>query len=221
MRKQIFLIPLLLPLFSYSQVNIINRSLIDSNLNIVYIGVDNEIELTGLKSFDNLSFSTTNGRLIELAQNRYILNFFEKGECILSLKKKEKLIAQKTFKAAVIPDPHPRFSSQYDSISKKGGYTYYISYNNLIKDPVFRVEAPNCYFRQPWKILSYRITLEDTLSSNGSTTELVVPGAELNEEQIQIIKKYGGNTFMVIDQIRVEGPDSRKRQLIPQIFMIN
>src|SRR5688572_10071434 len=125
MRKLTFLIPLLSPFFSFSQVNIINRSLTDSTLNIAYVGVENEIELIGLKSLSNLNFSTTNGRLTELGQNKYVLKLSEKGEFTLSLKNKEKLIAQKTFKADVIPDPYPRFSSQYDST--KTPLTYYIS----------------------------------------------------------------------------------------------
>jgi len=218
MRKRIFLFLLLLPLFSYSQVNIINRSLTDSTLNIAYVGVDNEIELTGLKSLSNLNFSTTNGRLTELGQNKYVLKLFEKSEFTLSLKDKAKVIAQKTFKADVIPDPYPRFSSQYDST--KTPLTYYISFNNLIEDPVLRIEAPKFYFKNQWKIVSYRITLDGGAFNGTLITEFTVEGPEPTKEQVQKIRDHGSNTFMTVEDIRVIDPEGWTRRLVPIIINI-
>src|ERR1700752_1992453 len=88
----------LLPLVSFSQVNIINRSLTDSSLTIAYIGVDNAIELTGLKNnHGTLSFSTTNGIITNVGGNRYILRPLRQGECVITFTEKNRILAKKIF----------------------------------------------------------------------------------------------------------------------------
>jgi hypothetical protein len=219
MYKLIFLLTSISPLVSLSQVNIVNRSLTDSSMKIAYIDVRNILELKGHKSASNLSFSTTNGTLMNLSENQYVLRPSKEGECVVSFFDKEKKIVSKIFRVESIPDPVRTFGSRYDSVDKDG-YTYFITYNNLINDPVLRVETPNCYFKQPYKIVSYRITL-DSLSGNGIITEFTVTGPEPTKEQIQIIKNYGANTFMTVEDIRSTVPDGRVRRLTPMIFNIN
>ena len=208
----------LFPILLNAQLNIINRSLTDSSLNIAYIDVRNILELTGHKSSNNLSFSTTNGTLMNLSQNQYVLRPLKKGECVVSFNNNGKTIVSKTFRVESFSDPVKTFGSQYDSIGKDG-YTYFITYDNLINDPVLRIKIPNCYFKDPCKIVSYRITL-DSVSGTGTITEFVVSGPEPTKEQIQIIKNYGANTFMTVEDIRATGPDGRVRKLIPMIFNI-
>jgi hypothetical protein len=218
MYKLIFLLTLISPLVSLSQVNIINRSLTDSSLKIAYIDVRNILELTGRKSPNALSFSTTNGTLMSLSENQYVLRPSKEGECVVSFFDKGKKIASKIFRVESFSDPVRTFGGRYDSVDKDG-YTYFITYINLINDPVFRIKIPNCYFKDPWKIVSYRITL-DSLSGNQTMTEFVVTGQEPTKEQIQIIKNYGANTFMTVEDIRATSPDGRVRRLIPLIINI-
>jgi len=203
---------------SFAQVNIINRSLTDSSLNIAYIDVRNILELTGHKSPNNLSFSTTNGTLMDLGQNQFVLRPSKEGECIVSFQDNGKKIASKIFRVESFSDPVRTFGRQYDSVVKDG-YTYFIAYENLIADPVLRIEIPNCYFKDPWKVVSYRMTL-DSLSGGETITEFTVSGSQPTKEQIQIIKNYGPKTFMYMDDIRVIGPDGRTRRLTPMIFNI-
>lgn len=219
MYKLIFLLTSISPLVSSSQVNIINRSLTDSSMKIAYIDVRNIVELKGHKSANNLSFSTTNGTLMNLSENQYVLRPSKEGECVVSFFDKEKIIASKRFRVESFSDPVRTFGSRYDSVTKDG-YTYFIRCGNLINDPVFRIKIPDCYFKDPWKIVSYRITL-DSLSGGETITEFTVTGPEPTKEQIQIIKNYGANTFMTVEDIRATGPDGRVRKLTPMIFNIN
>ena len=219
MHKLIFLLLSMSPLVALSQVNIINRSLTDSSQNIAYVDVRNIIEMKGYKRSNTLSFSTTNGTLMDLGQNQYGLRPSKEGDCVVSFFDKGKKIASKIFRVELFPDPVRIFGSRYDSVSKDG-YTYFITYDNLIADPVFRINIPNCYFKDPWKIVSYRITL-DSLPGGETITEFTVTGPEPTQNQIQIIKNYGHTTFMTIEDIRATGPDGRVRKLTPMIFNIN
>ena len=218
MYELIFLLTSIFPLVSLSQVNIINRSLTDSSMKIAYIDVRNVLELTGHKNSNTLSFSTTNGTLMSFSENQYVLRPSEEGECVVSFFDKGKKIASKIFRVESFSDPVRTFGGQYDSIAKDG-YTYFITYDNLIDDPVFRINIPNCYYKDPLKIVSYRITL-DSLSNGETITEFTVTGQEPAKEQIQIIKNYGANTFMTLEDIKATGPDGRVRLLTPMIFII-
>ncbi len=88
----------LFPFFLNAQVNIINLSLIDTSLNIAYIGVENTIELTGLKNnHGTVSFYTTNGTMTNVGGNRYVLRPLKPGECVISFTEKNKILAKKVF----------------------------------------------------------------------------------------------------------------------------
>jgi hypothetical protein len=60
------------------------------------------------------------------------------------------------------------------------------------------------------KIVSYRITL-DSLSNGETITEFTVTGQEPAKEQIQIIKNYGANTFMTLEDIRSIWPRGKNK----------
>ena len=218
MRGLFQLMVFLLPFLSFSQTNIVNRSLTDSSINIAYIGVGNTIELIGYKNQGKISFSTTNGTLTDIGQNRYVLYPFQEGECTIIVKEKDKLIAKKIFKAEHISVPFLKIGSRYDSISKDG-YTYFIKHDNLISDPVLRIEVSNCYFKESWKILSYRVILEG--SGFDTTTEINVSGPESTTRLVQKMRDFGSIKFIVIEKIWVLDPDGKGRFLVPLIVVVN
>src|SRR5215203_4421594 len=99
LRTTLLLFLSFLTVFTFSQVNIINRSLTDSSLNIAYIGVENAIELLGFKnSTTNLGFTTTNGSMSGVGQGRYILRPEKAGECIISFQSKGQKIVSEVFR---------------------------------------------------------------------------------------------------------------------------
>jgi hypothetical protein len=217
MRNLITSLLFLLPNFIFSQVNIVNLSLIDSSLNIAYLGIENSIELIGYKGSNKLSYTTTNGTLTDQGQNRYVLRPAKEGECVISFNYNGKKIVSKIFKVESFPDPVMRFGGKYDSTAKDG-FTRYVTYGNLISDPVLRIEMPNCYFKEPWKISSYRITLEGR--GYDGAVEIIVSSSNPTSEQIQQIRNYRNLEFLTIDDIRVNGPDGRSRKLVSMIINV-
>jgi hypothetical protein len=211
---------LLFPIFLNAQVTIVNRSLTDSTLPIAYVGVDNAIELMGYKSKDKLSFSTTNGVLTDLGQNRYVLRELKEGECILTFKEKEKLIVQKAFKVEIIPEPKPRFSNVNDTIVK--GQTTYLKINLLkfLSDPTLRIYAPMCFLKNKGEIQSFRITYDG--AGFDDEDEILVTGSRLSDKQVELIRKrFRNNTYMSVDEIRCLFPDGRTRKLTPLFYIVS
>ena len=211
---------LLLPLFSLSQVNIVNHSLADSSLNIVYTAIDNKIELMGIKTKNNsLSYSVTNGIVTNFDQNKCMLRVLQGEECTLSFFNKGKLVTKKSFKVLSIADPIARFSNYNDSIIK-GNTTYLtISLSKLNNDPVLRVIIPDYFLRIKAEIVSYRITIDGP--GFDDEDEILVVGSKLTDDQVKLITRRTRNgNFMAVDNIRCHFPDGRTRLLIPLLYYV-
>lgn len=221
MHRLASLLFLLLPLACFSQVNIINRNLTDSSLNVAYIGVDNEIELRGVKNNSGtILFSTTNGTITTVGQNRYTLRPLNPGECTLTFSEKGKFIAQKNFNIDFVPSPIARFSNWNDSIQIESTKYLAISLTRLISDPTLRVYAPRCFLKDKGQILSYRITC-DGLGFEDQD-EIFVTGSRLTDEQVKkITKRFSKRNYMYVDEIRCLLPGGRILKLAPLSYLVS
>ena len=209
----------LFPLSIFAQVNIINRSLSDSSLAFAYIGMDNEIEITGLKTNIAITASASNGTIIGQGQNRFLLRPERQGKCVLTFLQKEKKIAEKKFITHYVPDPMARFSNVNDSIQKTGRAYLTINLNRLINDPTLRIYAPKCLLKNKGQILSYRITYDG--AGFEDQEEILVTGSRLSEDQVKLIsKRFRNDTYMFVDKIRCVFPDGRIRKLAPLFYIV-
>jgi hypothetical protein len=137
MRKLAFLLFTLQPFVCFSQINIINRSLIDSSLNIAYLGVENAIELVGSKnSTTKLSFTTTNGTMSDVGQGRYILRPEKAGECIIRFQSKGQKIVSKVF----------RIDTTFNLITRLAGVRdSFATVQEIISNPFLIIESPKSF----------------------------------------------------------------------------
>jgi len=216
------LIPILFILISSissAQVNIINRSLSDSSLSFAYIQVDNEIEITGLKTNNGITGTVSNGIVTGRGQNRFLLKPERPGECVLTFLQKGKKIAEEKFIIDYLPDPKPRFSNINDSIQKTDGKHLTINLNQLINDPELRIYAPKCFLKDKGQILSYRITYDG--AGFDDEGEILVTGSRLSEDQVKFIsKQFRNETYMYVDEIRCVFHDGMIRRLVPVIYIV-
>jgi len=220
MLKILHTLLLLIPLSAFAQLNIINRSLTDSSLNIAYIGVENAIELTERKNnHRTISFSATNGTITNVGENRYVLRPLKPGECVITFTEKNKVLAKKAFFIDNVPEPGPRFSNVNDSIQKGDTKYLKISLSRLVNDPVLRIYAPKCFLKEKGQILSYRITYDGPGFEDQD--EILVTGSRLSEDQVKLIsKRFRNDTYMFVDEIRCVFPDGRIYRLVPLFYIV-
>jgi hypothetical protein len=219
MPRLISILFFLFPFICFSQVNIINRSLTDSSLNIAYLGIDNVIELTGYKDSGKLNFSATNGSIRNLGQNRYLLNPDKPGECIVSFQKKDQKIISKIFKVDSLPKPAARFNKSYDSTSQYPGINaIYMKFNDFLSSPSLLVYYPNSFYNHDCKVTKFHITF-DSLNPN-LITEFIINDNKLSEKHIEAFKKYKNGCYVAVDMIEISCAGSSSKKIDPPIFQI-
>jgi hypothetical protein len=208
MCKPIFL--LLLPFFSFSQVNIVNRSLTDSSLNIVYIDVRNIIELTGNKSLNNLGFSTTNGTLIHLEQGRYLLRPSREGECVLTIQSNGRKIASKAFRSDSLKgELKIRLAGITDTVA---------TINQILANPFLISEIPGSYYKSPVYITSFTATF---IGVNFDSVRTEAIEHLLTKEQLSIVKQLRHGDKILFQDMYFFWPDSRRRKYPPFVITID
>jgi hypothetical protein len=196
---------LLFPLFSKAQVNIINRSLTDSSLGFAYIGVENAIELVGLKKNSvKLSFTTTNGTMSDIGQGRYLLRPEKVGECIISFQNKGQKIAIKTFSVDTLNQLLVRLAGVKDSFA---------TVQQIITNPLLIIEAPNSFYKARCIVRSFVLSMDPPGFEDLNPYE--ISGYIIPPNVIKRIKELRKDDWMWFDQIIVLCADCRARKYPP------
>ena len=205
MIRTFYILFLLIPSSIFSQVNIINRSLTDSSLNIVYIGIENAIELVGSKnSISKLSFTTTNGTLSDVGQGHYILRPEKAGECIISFQSKGQKIVSKVFRIDTIFNLTARLAGVRDSFA---------TVQEIISNPFLIIESPKSFYKVRCIVRSFVLSMDAPGFEDSNPYEIV--GYAIPSYVIKRIKELRKGDEMWFDQIIMNCADCRTRKLPP------
>lgn len=89
-----------------AQINIINQSLTDSSVNVLYIGIENRIKITGCNAPYTLAISGAGGRIAKKEKNEYTIYVVTPTKlCELILLSGTKHIFRKSYEARKGGDP--------------------------------------------------------------------------------------------------------------------
>ena len=205
MKRAFYIFILFAPTSIFAQVNIINRSLTDSSLNIAYIGVENAIELVGLKNNSvKLSFTTTNGTMSAIGRTRYILRPEKQGECIISFLSNGKNIVIKTYKIDTLTELNARLAGVRDSFA---------TIQEIITNPFLIVEAPKSFYKARCIVRSFSLSMDD--ANFEDTNPFEISGYIILDYIIKRIKGLRKGDWMWFDQIIVLCADCRARKYPP------
>jgi hypothetical protein len=212
MLRTTFILFLLFSAFiTFSQVNIINRSLTDSSLSVAYIGVENAIDLVGLKNNSvKLSFTTTNGTMSDIGQGRYILRPEKAGECIISFRRNGKNVATKTFKIDTLYELKVRIAGVRDSIA---------TIQEITTNPFLIIEAPKSFYKVRCIVRSFVLSMDEPSFEDSNPYEIV--GNVIPSHVIKRIKELRKGDWMWFDQIIMNCADCRTRKLPPFKIIIH
>lgn len=203
MRPIIICVLLTAAIKTSAQINIICPRLTDSTLNFFYIGVDNPVEIVGIKMSTNNKISIAGGRasIISVGGNRYsVRTGMVSDSCLINIYEGRKEIFRKQFKSRMIPDPLATLAGLRDTA---------VSKNLVLLNPLLSIIFPGCYFRHNMQVTSFNATFinrSDSLLTN--TT-----GYFLSQKQIKMIKEAEAGSKILFETIRATGPDERSRKL--------
>ena len=180
-------------LSSTAQVGILNRSLIDSTLNFLYIGVENRIEISNAPN-KQVRFEITNGSITTTGPGTAIAKLFSDDSSTILCYLGDSLLARKTFAVDKIPCPHGRFGNIK---------TYNATPEEIVANAYVVIALFNCYYKHSLKPVGFRFRIENKEGTYKYSKYML--GGKLNEEQISLIKQCVAGTALILDEVRTDG----------------
>ncbi len=180
-------------------------------MNVLFIGVDNPITVSGSGSADQLIVTASGGGAVLSGSgaNRTVRVSNENEDCIISVKTPDGKVTPIKFRVRSIPDPTP-----YVGQVKSGD----MSASAFKSQAGVRAIVDNFFYETQFNVTSFRITGDGDGFDEG-VEESNNTGAAWNEAR-KIINKCKPGSYITIEDIRAVGPDGRTRKLTPMIFTL-
>lgn len=210
MIKLIVFLSCLIPLTLFAQVDIRNISLSKSDLNLLYVGVDNEIKVRGIEFDSSYILTSSSGKVAKGYNNEILVRVDRKGIDTLRIHFDNKLIFLKVFEKRNIFDPIAHLGSIIDTVT---------TVDEILENPILFAKIPDCYYEIRCKVNSYIPMFIKNPSDTIKTFKRVIDN-ELNKEAIEIIKKLKPGDKIVFNEIIVQCHSSVNRVLSPLTFTI-
>jgi gliding motility-associated protein GldM len=181
-------------------------------MNVLFIGVDNPITVSGSGTADQLKVhaSGPGGAVISgSGAKRTVRVSAETDECIINVTTPDGKVTPVRFRVRSIPDPSPRVG-QYESGDMPASvFKAQAGVNAIVK---------NFFYETQFNVTGFRMTcdgpgFEDAIGDEVNT------GAAWKETS-RLVQKCRVGTFVTIENIRAVGPDGRTRKLNPLIFQL-
>jgi gliding motility-associated protein GldM len=180
------------------------------NMNVLFIGVDNPVTISGSGSVDQIKASIRGGGgvLTGGGAKRFVRVSQETDDCVISVTTPDGKVTNVPFRVRSIPDPSPMIgtfkSGQIPAAQFRG-------------QQGVRAIVENFYYKTQFNVVSFRMTgdgngFEDIMEVNNT-------GAAWNEAQT-IVNKARAGSFITIEDIYAVGPDGRRRKLTPLILYL-
>ena len=178
-------------------------------MNVLFIGVDNPVTISGSGSVDQIqaSISGGGGVLSGSGAHRTARVNQETDECIITVRTPDGKTTPVRFRVRSIPDPTPQVGN-----SESGD----VPFNAFRVQPGVRAFVKNFFYETQFNVTSFRIT-GDGAGFDEGIDEANNTGAVWNEAK-RIINKCRPGSFIYIDNIYAMGPDGRRRKLTPLIY---
>ena len=178
-------------------------------MNVLFIGVDNPVTVSGSGSAEQLKVSMSMGELRGEKGHYTARVNQETDNCIISVTTPDGKVTPMKFRVRSIPDPSPMIGN------KKSGD---ISAAEFKSQAGVRALLENFFYETQFNVTSFRIT-GDAAGFDDGIEDANNTGATWNEAR-KIISKCRPGSFITIEDIRAIGPDNRTRKLTPLIFSL-
>jgi hypothetical protein len=181
------------------QVKIENYSLQKSDTNILYIGIENKIHISGLNSFSNTKI-LLNGRYYSADKSGiFYVHSSSIGTSLIQVLLNSKVIASKTFHSKRINEPIVLLGNFRDTSLSKSEIK---NYN------ILRVLIPDCLLDVKLPVINYQIMLISKNRDLNISNKII--GSKIPAPLITLIEKLEKGDKIIFDDIRVGGPDDTR-----------
>ncbi len=178
-------------------------------MNVLFIGVDNPVTISGSGSVDQLVVSITGGGgVLTGVGGKYIARVTQESDnCIISIKTPDGKTTPIRFRVRSIPDPTPMVGANESGEIQASVFKSQAGIRAMVK---------NFFYETQFNVVSYRIT-GDGAGFNNGIEEASNTGAAWLEAR-KIINQCRSGSYITVEDIYAVGPDGRRRKLTPLIF---
>jgi gliding motility-associated protein GldM len=178
-------------------------------MNVLFIGVDNPVTISGSGSVDQIQASISGGGGVMSGggAKRTVRVTQETDECVITIRTPDGKATPVRFRVRSIPDPTPMIG-QNESGDIPAAY--------FKSQAGVRAFVKNFFYETQFSVTSFRITADGAGFEEG-ILEANNTGAVWSEART-IVNKCKPNSYIYIDNIYAVGPDQRRRKLTPLIF---
>ena len=178
-------------------------------MNVLFIGVDNPITISGSGSVEQLQVSASGGgaSISGSGAHRTVRVTQQTDDCIISVRTPDGKVTPIKFRVRPIPDPLPFVGNNESGDVPVASFKSQAGVRAYVKD---------FYYETQFNVISFRI-IGDGAGFDEGVEEKNNTGAAWNEAR-GIINKCRAGSFITITDIRAIGPDGRTRKLSPLVI---
>ncbi|MEJ0103100.1 MAG: gliding motility protein GldM [Bacteroidota bacterium] len=178
-------------------------------MNVLFIGVDNPVTVSGSGSADKLKVGISGGGgVLNGGNGHYTARVNqETDDCIISVTTPDGKVTPMKFRVRSIPDPTPMVGQSKSGDMSAGAFKSQAGVRAIVE---------NFFYETQFNVVSFRITGDGDGFPEG-IEDAINTGASWKEAQ-KIVNKARAGSFITIEDIRAVGPDNRTRKLTPLIF---
>lgn len=181
-------------------------------MNVLFIGVDNPITVSGSGNVDQLKVTAQGGgaQLNRSGIGKYTVRVNQETDnCVISVTTPDGKVTPVNFRVRSIPDPVARVGTAESGDINASVFRSQAGVNALVK---------NFFYETQFNVTSFTMTGDGAGFENGIESEENTGGA-WNQTR-KIVNKVRPGSYITIENIRAVGPDGRTRRLNPLIFNV-
>ncbi len=141
---------IIFPFGLFAQVGMKNMSLKHPDSALLYIGVQNYIEISGLDNYTNLELKSSSGTVYPSEDGKFYLMVRRQGADTVMLFQNRKLIFTKIYKIKFIADP----KTQLGYVTEKTA-----TVSQILQNTKLYVVLPGSDYKHPFHIQSFELIL--------------------------------------------------------------
>lgn len=179
-------------------------------MNVLFIGVDNPITVSGSGNVDQLKVAASGGgaQLSKSGVGKYTVRVNQETDnCVISVTTPDGKVTPVNFRVRSIPDPVARVGTKESGDISAAEFRSQAGVNALVK---------NFFYETQFNVVGFTMTGDGAGFDNG-IEDAVNNGGAWNEAR-KIVNKVRPGSYITIENIRAIGPDGRTRKLNPLIF---
>ena len=179
-------------------------------MNVLYIGVDNPLQIVAANvPDDKVSVTINQGSIRRGTDGNYIARVKEPGKATITVSQGDKVLKEGLFRVISIPNPEASVGGHYtrEKVLKK----FIQNETRLVAD------LENFVFEIAFEIVSYDFTWAQ---KGGDLMKEKTTSAEFTPNMIEMLKRCNAGDYIFIDAIQVKGPNGAILKLPSLVFEI-